>query len=241
MVGKYKNKYRIESNRLQLWDYSSPGSYFITICIAERKCILGNVRDAKMELSELGRIVESEFLKIPEYHKRVLLDTWVIMPNHVHCIITLGNYNFDNGISSIGDNDDTTDTNVGGGSGDDGGGDGDGGDGDGGGCGGGGRAVEKIHEFSLRKQRRKMIIPKIAGKFQMQTSKQMNILRNTPGVKNWQPNYYDHIIRNEKSYHNISNYIINNPSKWENDKLNNGKGNIVMEPATAYNSEIWMV
>lgn len=37
--------------------------------------------------------------------------------------------------------------------------------------------------------------------------------------KLWQRNYWEHIIRNERSYQNISEYIINNPSKWENDKL----------------------
>jgi len=37
--------------------------------------------------------------------------------------------------------------------------------------------------------------------------------------KLWQRNYWEHIIRNEKSYHNISNYIINNPKNWNNDKL----------------------
>nr|WP_317043969.1 hypothetical protein [Flavobacterium covae] len=35
----------------------------------------------------------------------------------------------------------------------------------------------------------------------------------------WQRNYWEHIIRNENAYHRISNYIINNPQKWENDKL----------------------
>ncbi len=37
--------------------------------------------------------------------------------------------------------------------------------------------------------------------------------------KLWQRNYYEHIIRNEQSYHNISAYIINNPAKWKNDKF----------------------
>lgn len=37
--------------------------------------------------------------------------------------------------------------------------------------------------------------------------------------KLWQRNYYEHIIRNEQSYHNISNYIINNPAKWQEDKF----------------------
>ncbi|MBS1550319.1 MAG: hypothetical protein JSS94_10720, partial [Bacteroidetes bacterium] len=38
--------------------------------------------------------------------------------------------------------------------------------------------------------------------------------------KLWQRNYYEHIIRNEKSYQNISAYIINNPAKWNDDKFN---------------------
>ena len=103
MAAKFKNKYRIESNRWQFWDYSAPASYFITICIAERKCILGDVKNGKIILSEYGEIVETEIQKIPQYHKRAILDVSVVMPNHIHCIITLGDYDFDNGISSIGD------------------------------------------------------------------------------------------------------------------------------------------
>lgn len=200
---KFKNKYRIEPNRWQFWDYSAPASYFITICISLRQCILGEIINSNMVLSEYGNIVETEIKKIPEYHKRALLDEWVIMPNHIHCIITLGDYNFENGISVVGDGRD----------------DGDGGN------------VEKIHEFSLdeikqyRKQRRKMIIPKLTGKFKQQTSKQINILRNTPGERNWQASYHDHVIRNDEEYQRIKNYIINNPAKWNDDKFNsiNGK------------------
>lgn len=62
-----------------------------------------------------------------------------------------------------------------------------------------------------------MIIPKIAGKFQHQTSKQMNILRQTPGRKNWQSDYHDHVIRNNHSYQRIYNYILNNPANWKDD------------------------
>ena len=66
-----------------------------------------------------------------------------------------------------------------------------------------------------------MLIPKILGKFKMQTSKQINILRNTPGETNWQSNYHDHIIRNNDEYKRIKHYIINNPEEWDNDKFNN--------------------
>ena len=204
-MSKFRNKYRIESNRWQFWDYSSPGRYFLTICIQDRKCILGSVFKGKMELSLLGEIVKNETEKIPEYHRRIQLDEWVIMPNHVHLLIELGEYDHDNGMV----------------------------------CEGGGAAdkihVDKIHEFYLpntdntdnrydinqyRKLRRNMLIPKLLGKWQMLTSKQMNLLQNTPGQKNWQRDYHDHVIRNEASYLRIKNYIIQNPSNWDQDTFN---------------------
>ena len=59
--------------------------------------------------------------------------------------------------------------------------------------------------------------------------------------KLWQRNYWDHIIRNENEYQRIAQYIINNPIKWGQDKLNGDLGNRVMEPSAEYNKEVWMV
>jgi putative transposase len=42
---------------------------------------------------------------------------------------------------------------------------------------------------------------------------------NLHGQKLWQRNYYEHIIQDEKAYHNISNYILNNPAQWAYDRL----------------------
>ena len=53
----------------------------------------------------------------------------------------------------------------------------------------------------------------------MQTSKQINILNNTPGKKNWQHDYYDHIIRNDEDYKRIKNYIRDNPKNWKDDRF----------------------
>jgi len=72
--------------------------------------------------------------------------------------------------------------------------------------------------------------------FQRQFSNQYPV-----GKSIWQRNYWEHIIRNENEYNRITQYIINNPVKWENDKLNGGTGNIVMEPSAEYNYENWMV
>jgi REP element-mobilizing transposase RayT len=83
----YKNKYRIESNRWQFWDYSAPGSYFITVCVQDKKNILGRIENRKMILSDAGKIVSDFFTEIPTYHKRIVLDEWIVMPNHFHCIM----------------------------------------------------------------------------------------------------------------------------------------------------------
>ncbi|OYT13703.1 MAG: hypothetical protein B6I19_03715 [Bacteroidetes bacterium 4572_114] len=68
-----------------------------------------------------------------------------------------------------------------------------------------------------RKLRRKMIIPKIMGKLQMQSSKYINLLNNTPANKTWQTGYHDHIVRNDSEFMRIKYYIRNNPKNWKED------------------------
>jgi REP element-mobilizing transposase RayT len=89
------------------------------------------------------------------------------------------------------------------------------------------RAIHELpqHELPVQ-QRRKMLLPKIIGRFKMNSAKQINQIRNTSGIPVWQRNYYEHIIRNEKSLENIRNYIINNPSKWYYDNYNTKESEI---------------
>lgn len=87
MSGLFKNKYRIKSTRLKGWDYSSEGFYFITICTYNRNQYLGQIINGKMELSEIGVIVEKYWHEIPRHYKNISLDSFVIMPNHLHGII----------------------------------------------------------------------------------------------------------------------------------------------------------
>jgi len=85
----YKNKYRIESTRWQNWNYSNPGLYFITVCTKNRLKLLGKVKNRKMVLNENGRILRKWLLKIDQRYDNVNLDTWIIMPEHWHCIIEI--------------------------------------------------------------------------------------------------------------------------------------------------------
>lgn len=55
--------------------------------------------------------------------------------------------------------------------------------------------------------------------YKSSVTKKINVLRNCPGCPVWQRNYYEHIIRDNKSYQRISQYIINNPEKWQDDKF----------------------
>ena len=60
-------------------------------------------------------------------------------------------------------------------------------------------------------------IPTIVRAFKSAVTRQINLVRQTPGAAVWQRNYYEHIIRDEPSYENIAAYILNNPWQWEAD------------------------
>jgi REP element-mobilizing transposase RayT len=79
--------------------------------------------------------------------------------------------------------------------------------------------------ISHEKDRRKMILPKVVGKFKMLTAKAINQMRGTEG-KFWQRNYYEIIIRSEEDLHRIREYIINNPMEWDRDENNPSNYNL---------------
>ncbi|HET6273893.1 MAG TPA: transposase [Bacteroidota bacterium] len=80
---------RRNSLRLSGYDYSRPGGYFVTICTAGRRCILGKVVDGKVELSHVGKIVESCWRQISDHFPGIRVSVFQIMPNHVHGIIEI--------------------------------------------------------------------------------------------------------------------------------------------------------
>ena len=79
--------------RLKNFDYSMPGAYFITICTHNRKCTLSRVVGAihespEMKLTDYGKIIDEIIQNIPARYK-ANIDTYVIMPNHIHLIIII--------------------------------------------------------------------------------------------------------------------------------------------------------
>lgn len=85
----FKNKFRTSTTRLGYWDYSWAARYYITICTKDRRCCLSEIKDSQVYLSEMGTVVSDDLLKIPELRSYVILDDYIIMPNHIHVIFIL--------------------------------------------------------------------------------------------------------------------------------------------------------
>ncbi len=83
------NRHHRRSVRLRGYDYSQNGAYFITICAYHREYLFGEIVDQKMVLSEIGVVVQHEWLKTSVMRKNIELDEFVIMPNHLHAIIII--------------------------------------------------------------------------------------------------------------------------------------------------------
>ena len=88
-----------KKNRLQGYDYSRAGCYFITICIEGHAEMLGEVvrecrgahcAPAYVRLSDIGCVVKNAILQIPKHYQGVYVDKYVVMPNHIHMILVLG-------------------------------------------------------------------------------------------------------------------------------------------------------
>jgi len=83
------NRHHRRSIRLKGYDYSQAGAYFITLCIQDRACLFGRVMNGEMRLNDAGRMVLAEWNRLPERFPRVVLDAFVVMPNHVHGILVI--------------------------------------------------------------------------------------------------------------------------------------------------------
>lgn len=151
-------------NRLQGYDYTQNGAYFVTVCAKEHEEIFGTIPDVgavvnrpiQPELSEIGKIIENEISMLQNIRTNVFVDHYVIMPNHVHMIITI-----DNGRLTTAPTKETT-------------------------------------------------LSEIIRLWKRAVSKQI-------GFSPWQKSFHDHVIRGEKDYNRIAEYVEYNPARWEDD------------------------
>ena len=82
-------------NRIENYDYSAPGAYFITICTANREKIFwepvgaDSIRPQNVPLSNAGKIAQEGILQIASHYENVVLDKYCIMPDHIHLILRI--------------------------------------------------------------------------------------------------------------------------------------------------------
>jgi len=83
------DKHHRHSLRLQGFDYSQEGAYFVTVCLQDRACLFGDISDGKMILNDAGLMAEKCWHEIPAHFPHIELDEFVIMPNHIHGILSI--------------------------------------------------------------------------------------------------------------------------------------------------------
>jgi REP element-mobilizing transposase RayT len=220
------NIHHRHSIRLKGYDYSQAGLYFVTICCQDRLCRFGKIRKGEplrspeMVLNEFGEIACHEWIKLPERYPKISLDVFQIMPNHFHGIIALNDVGATLAVAPnnatvapnnmVAPNNAITQNNA--------------------------VAIDNavIQNNAITIDNTIAIkgagaspaptvtatVGNIVGAYKsLVMNKCLEICKskNEYMGKFWQRNYYEHIIRNEKSYQNISDYIINNPAKWRED------------------------
>ena len=215
---KYQNTYRVASARASWWDYSQDAAYFVTICTQRKINYFGKINAGKMQLSEIGIIVEKEWQKTVDLRldMNLTLGEFVVMPNHFHAIIIIGENKYNNcnncrdampcvslpcvslpcvsaehGNAAHGDAGDAR------------------------------HCVSTVVTTSPQQRN---------NKFAAQSKNLSSIIRGFKiGVTvnarkihadfGWQPRFFDRILRNHQEYEHIESYIFQNPMNWENDKL----------------------
>lgn len=201
------NRHHRRSIRLKGYDYTASGAYFITICTHHRECLLGTVAVGEMQLSQLGHVVRSHWLKLPNHHLHVELDEFIVMPNHFHGILILiDNPAMSNAIHRDLDVSDAIDTDVRAGLAD--------------------TFADTIDRFTTKPAPtaglvypKRHGIPEIVRGFKTFSARRINQIRKTEGMPVWQRNYYERVIRDDRALHNIQRYIKSNPQSWQQDKL----------------------
>ncbi|MBC3539983.1 transposase [Rufibacter sp. H-1] len=181
------------SIRLHGYDYAQAGLYFITLCVQDKAYLFGEISDSAMILNEAGKMVEQQWLTLPQRFPTVALHPYVIMPNHFHGIIE----NVGATLVVAQNAKDAVTT------------------------------LEQANDGNLGQGQPQGIAPTISSI--ISAFKSITTVEYIRGVKAkswiafnnrlWQRNYWEHIIRDEKEYASICEYIQDNPLNWETDKL----------------------
>lgn len=182
------------SVRLRDYDYTQPGAYFVTICAADKQCVFGSVNDGHVTLNNSGRSVEECWLAIPQHFPLARLDAHIVMPNHLHGVIVISHELVNPDLR-------------------------------------GEAFVREISEYQQTEEQ--MLRPyaldnhplgtvpgsvgAIVQNFKSVSTRKINKASGGAGVSVWQRNYYEHVIRDQRSLDDVRQYILANPWNWPQD------------------------
>jgi len=182
------------SIRLQGYDYSSAGAYFVTLVTWRRECLFGEIVNGEMVLNDFGKIIQWEWLELPKRFRYIELGEFIIMPNHLHFILI---FREPVGATRQGLTDALAGKapmqTI---------------------------ASDGMDGSPLPHGPKSASLGAIVSQFKSRVTKRLwkiPALKNTPI---WQRNYYEHIIRNEPEMDRITRYIASNPARWNDDDEN---------------------
>ena len=221
------NIHHRRSIRLKGYDYSKQGLYFVTLCVKNRHFLFGEIVEQQMILNDAGIMVNKWYIELENKFPDIKCHEYVVMPNHFHCIIENtgavgadlrvcpatpssndeGVAN-DDGVakddSLSTDKKDGNDIEKGGNA--------------------GSPQQSPSDEPILGEHKGSPLWQVIQWFKTMSTNEYIRNVNenNWPRFngKLWQRNYWEHIIRDEKAYHRIATYIIDNPRNWDKDSIN---------------------
>ena len=192
------NQHHRRSIRLCDYDYTQAGAYFVTICAYKHSCIFGKAANGEVVWSRFGRIAAERWSDIPRHFAHVTLDAFVVMPNHIHGILFLRYPDGEDWATRRGIACYAPTTTP---------------------------AEMGPRRFGTLQSGS---VAAIIRSYKSAASRSINELRRRRGARVWQRNYYEHIIRDERTLEDIREYIANNPLIWAFDHENPDAPNCVL-------------
>jgi len=199
-MGFDAEKHHRRSIRLSQFDYSSPNAYFVTICSFRKECLFSDIVDGRVRLNETGAIIEDVWNQLPHRYPHIEIDSFVVMPNHVHGIIWIRNddeYRMTHRVGAIHELPLRQIHPVG--------------------APLVGAQPNDIPDDDRAGARPAPTLGDVVGAFKSITTVEYSRTQNAR-PKLWQRNYYDRVIRDDEELYSVRQYIHDNPKKWELDE-----------------------
>jgi putative transposase len=183
------------SIRLEGYDYSDPGAYFLAVCAVQCRLVFGWISDGRVVENANASIVRDCWLDLPNHYPHISLDAFVVMPDHLHGIIVLlGTF----GVGDVRKNVAQAGLNA--------------------------RAGLKpapTDGDAFVNAGVRHGLPEIVRALKTYSARRINATRGTPGASVWQRGYYERIVRNERELNLTRKYIASNPCNWRPNREHN--------------------